>query len=54
VTIGRDVWLGSSYIVLKGVNIGDSAVVGANSGRCREFREVHRGEYLKRESYLTT
>lgn len=31
VTIGRDVWLGTGTVVLAGVNIGDGAVVGANS-----------------------
>lgn len=31
VTIGRDVWLGAGTVVLAGVNIGDGAVVGANS-----------------------
>lgn len=29
--IGRNVWLGARVIVLKGVTIGDNAVVGANS-----------------------
>ena len=31
VRIGCDVWIGSSCIVLKGVAIGNGAVVGANS-----------------------
>lgn len=31
IEIGRDVWIASSCIVLKGVKIGDGAVVGANS-----------------------
>lgn len=31
VTIGSDVWLGTGTVVLPGVNIGDGAVVGANS-----------------------
>lgn len=31
VTIGSDVWLGTGVVVLSGVNIGDGAVVGANS-----------------------
>ncbi len=29
--IGKDVWLGSNVIVLKGVTIGDGAIIGANS-----------------------
>jgi acetyltransferase-like isoleucine patch superfamily enzyme len=29
ITIGRNVWLGANVIVLRGVSIGDSAVVGA-------------------------
>lgn len=31
VAIGSDVWLGTGVVVLPGVNIGDGAVVGANS-----------------------
>lgn len=31
ITIGADAWIASSCIVLKGVTIGDGAVVGANS-----------------------
>lgn len=31
VLIGSDVWLGAGTVVLPGVNIGDGAVVGANS-----------------------
>jgi len=30
-TIGQDVWLGSSVIVLGGVTVGDGAVVGAGA-----------------------
>jgi acetyltransferase-like isoleucine patch superfamily enzyme len=30
-TIGRRVWLGQRAVILKGVTIGDNAVVGANS-----------------------
>lgn len=29
--IGKDVWLGSNAIVLKGITIGDGAIIGANS-----------------------
>jgi acetyltransferase-like isoleucine patch superfamily enzyme len=29
--IGRDVWIGSSCVILQGITIGDGAVVGANS-----------------------
>ncbi len=29
--IGNDVWLGAKVRVLKGVSIGDGAIVGANS-----------------------
>ena len=31
ISIGADVWLGTGVVVLPGVNIGDGAVVGANS-----------------------
>ncbi len=31
VSIGSDVWLGAGVVVLPGVNIGDGALVGANS-----------------------
>jgi acetyltransferase-like isoleucine patch superfamily enzyme len=31
ITIGRHVWVGSRAIILKGVNIGDNAVIGAGS-----------------------
>ena len=31
VKIGRDVWLGAKVTVLKGVSIGDGAIIGANS-----------------------
>ncbi len=31
ISIGNDVWLGTQTIVLKGANIGDGAVIGANS-----------------------
>ncbi|MDD5748349.1 MAG: acyltransferase [Actinomycetota bacterium] len=31
VSIGRDCWLGSMVVILKGVNIGDGAVIGAGS-----------------------
>ena len=31
ITIGQDVWIGRGTIVLKGVSIGEGAVVGANS-----------------------
>ena len=31
VKIGRDVWLGAKVTVLKGVTIGDGAIIGANS-----------------------
>lgn len=31
VTIGKDVWLGAHVVVVKGVTIGDGAIVGANS-----------------------
>ena len=31
ITVGRDVWLGANCVVLKGVNIGDRAIVGAGS-----------------------
>ncbi len=31
VTIGRNVWIGRGSVVLKGVTIGDGAVVAANS-----------------------
>ncbi len=29
--IGRDVWIGSRSIIMKGVTIGDGAIIGANS-----------------------
>lgn len=31
VTIGNDVWIGQSTIILSGVTIGDGAIIGANS-----------------------
>lgn len=31
VVIGRDVWLGINVVIMQGVTIGDSAIVGANS-----------------------
>jgi len=31
VTIGEDVWIGTSSVILQGVNIGDHAVIGSNS-----------------------
>jgi len=31
ITIGRDVWLGAKVTILKGVQLGDQSVVGANS-----------------------
>lgn len=31
VTIGNDVWLGARVIVLKGVTVGDGAIIGAGS-----------------------
>ena len=36
-TIGRDVWLGSSAIVLGGVTVGDGAVVGAGAVVSRDI-----------------
>ena len=30
-TIGNDVWIGQSTIILSGVTIGDGAIIGANS-----------------------
>ena len=31
VVIGRDCWIGSSVIILKGVTIGDNSIIGAGS-----------------------
>ena len=31
IEIGNDVWLGANIVILKGVSIGDGAVIGANS-----------------------
>ena len=30
-TIGHDVWIGTDAVILRGIEIGDGAVVGANS-----------------------
>ena len=37
VKIGRDVWLGAKVTVLKGVTIGDGAIVGANAVVTRDI-----------------
>ena len=37
VAIGDDVWLGARVIVLKGVTIGDGAIVGAGSVVTRDI-----------------
>nr|WP_102796337.1 DapH/DapD/GlmU-related protein [Bowmanella denitrificans] len=37
VTIGNDVWLGMNVVVLKGVTIGDNAVIAANSVVTRDI-----------------
>ena len=37
VIIGRDVWLGAKVTVLKGVTIGDGAIVGANAVVTRDI-----------------
>ena len=37
VVIGRDVWLGAKVTVLKGVTIGDGAIVGANAVVTRDI-----------------
>lgn len=39
VTIGDDVWLGASVVVLKGVNIPKGCVIGANSTVTKELKE---------------
>lgn len=39
VTIGTGVWLGGKVTVTKGVNIGDKAVIGANSVVTRDIEE---------------
>ncbi|NOY07120.1 MAG: acyltransferase [Chlorobi bacterium] len=31
ISIGEDVWIGTSSVILQGVNIGNHAVIGANS-----------------------
>ncbi|HAW34047.1 MAG TPA: sugar O-acetyltransferase, partial [Alphaproteobacteria bacterium] len=31
ITIGKDVWIGGSVVILQGVTIGDNSVVGAGS-----------------------
>ena len=36
VTIGNDVWIGMNSLILSGVNIGDGAVIGANSVIARD------------------
>jgi acetyltransferase-like isoleucine patch superfamily enzyme len=36
VVIGRDVWIGAKAAILKGVNIGDGAVIGAGSVATRD------------------
>ena len=37
VVIGRDVWLGAKVTVLKGVTIGDGAIIGANAVVTRDI-----------------
>lgn len=39
VTIGRNVWLGTAVVVLKGVTIGDNTIVGAGSVVTRSLPE---------------
>jgi acetyltransferase-like isoleucine patch superfamily enzyme len=41
VRIGRDVWIGSNAIILRGVNIGDSAVIAAGAVVSRDVPADH-------------
>jgi acetyltransferase-like isoleucine patch superfamily enzyme len=52
IVIGNGVWIGADCVILKGVTIGDNAVVGAGSIVRRDIPAGVR-YYEKRESMIT-
>ena len=50
IAVGRDVWFGANVIVLKGVEIGDCAVVGAGSVVTKSIptREIWAGVHARK------
>ncbi len=44
IVIGKNCWIGSNVIILKGAHIGDNAVIGAN---CIVFKDILPGTVLK-------
>lgn len=49
IKIGKNCWLGSNVIVLKGVTIGDNVIVGAN---CLIFKDIPSNSIIKNKTEL--